>query len=249
MTLRKIISAALGLLLIGSGIAAGKDKENNSAVQVVDSGSFGIFMNSRRVATETFSIKQGPKGSTVTSEFKADGASDTSTQDSELQLNTAGELEKYEWKEVSPGKTQAVVLPNDNFLIERVTPAPGDKPLEQPFMLPASTSILDDYFFIQREVLVWKYLAIGCRQDKGQVQCLPNQKTQFGTLDPHPPGSSMAVSMAFSGKEQIPIRGVERALNRFTLKTENGDWSLWLDDQFKLVRILIENDKTEVLRD
>lgn len=248
MTHTRIVSVALALLLLLL-MAAAKDKEKEPIIQAVDSGSFGVFMNGRRVATETFSIKQGSKGSTVTSEFKADGASETSTQDSELQLNAAGELEKYEWKEVSPGKTQAVVLPNDNFLIERVTPNPGDKPLEQPFMLPASTSILDDYFFIQREVLVWKYLAIGCRQDKGQVQCLANQKTQFGTLDPHPPGNSMAVSMAFSGKEKITIRGVERELNRFTLKTENGDWSLWLDDQFKLVRILIASDNTEVVRD
>ncbi len=247
MTHRKAISVTLGLLLIGSVIAAGKDKEN-SGVQTVDSGSFGVFMNGRRVATETFSIKQGPKGSTVISEFKADGGSDTSTQDSDLQLNAAGELEKYEWNEVSPGKSQAVVLPNDNFLIERVTPNPGDKPLEQPFMLPTSTSILDDYFFIQREVLAWKFLAMGCRQNNGPFECVANQKTQFGTLDPHS-RSSMAVSMAFSGKEKIPIRGVDRELSRFTLKTENGDWSLWLDDHLKLVRILIASDNTEVIRD
>ncbi len=248
MKLTKTVPVVFALLLLGGVIAAGRDKDNDSSAQAVDSGSFGVFMNGRRVATETFSIKQGPKGSTVTSEFKADGTSETSTQDSELQLSAAGELQKYEWKEVSPGKTQAVVLPNDNFLIERVTANPADKPQEQPFMLPASTSILDDYFFIQREVLVWKYLAIGCRQDKGQVQCMANQKTQFGTLDPHS-RSSMAVSVAFSGKEKIPIRGEERDLNRFTLKTENGDWSLWLDDQFKLVRILIATDNTEVLRD
>jgi hypothetical protein len=242
-----LIPALLMFWLIAASIAIGKDKDPGS--QMVDSGSFGVFMNGRRVATETFSIKQGAKGSVVTSEFKADGAADSSTQDSELQLNSAGELGKYEWKEVSPGKAQAVVLPNDNFLVERVTANPTEKPQEQPFMLPTSTSILDDYFFVQREVLAWKYLAIGCRQDKGQVQCLANQKTQFGTLDPHPPGSSRAVSMEFSGKEKIAVRGVERDLSRFTLKTENGDWSLWLDDQFKLVRIVIPSDNTEVVRD
>jgi hypothetical protein len=249
LIVRKSLTVTLSLLIVTALIAAGKDKDEKApGTQMVDSGSFGVVMNGRRVATETFSVKQGSKGSIVTSEFKADGASDTSIQDSELQLNAAGELEKYEWKEVSPGKIQAVVLPNDNFLIERVTLNPVDKPQEQPFMLPTSTSILDNYFFVQREVLAWKYLAIGCRQDKGQVQCLANQKTQFGTLNPHE-RSSMAVSMEYSGKEKLPIRGVERDLYRFTLKTEAGDWSLWLDDQFKLVRILIASDNTEVLRD
>ena len=28
-----------------------------------------------------------------------------------------------------------------------------------------------------------------------------------------------------------------------------GDWSMWLDDQFKLVRILVASDNTEVVRD
>ncbi|MGH9511689.1 MAG: hypothetical protein ACRD2U_06085 [Terriglobales bacterium] len=246
MIFRKTVPPILGFLLIASFYAPAKEKD--VPTQMVDSGSFGVFMNGRRVATETFSIKQGPAGSTVTSEFKADGASGTATQDSDLQLSAAGDLQKYEWKEISPGKTEAVVLPNDNFLIEKVIQNPGDKPVEQPFMLPASTSILDEYFFVQREVLVWKYLAIGCRQDKGQVQCLANQKTQFGTLDPHS-RSSMAVSVEFSGKENVKIGGVDRQLNKFTLRTENGDWFLWLDDQFKLLRILIPGDNTEVLRD
>jgi hypothetical protein len=245
VTARNLILALLTLLMAGL-IVMGKDKEPGG--QMVDSGSFGVFMNGRRVATETFSITQGPKGSTVTSEFNADGQAQSATQDSELDLNPAGELVKYDWKEVTPGKTQAVVLPNDNFLIERVTANPTDKPQEKPFMLPSSTSILDNYFFIDREVLVWKYLATSCRQQQGQTQCLVNQKTQFGTLNPHEE-NSMAVSVEFSGKDRIPIRGVDRDLNRFTLKTENGDWSLWLDDQFKLIRILIAGDNTEVLRD
>lgn len=247
-----LVLATLELFLMSVTVAMGKDKDKEKdkdpGIQMVDSGSFGVFMNGRRVATETFSIKQGSKGSVVTSEFKADGASETSTQNSELQLNAAGELQKYEWKEVSPGKAQAVVVPNDSFLLERVTVNPTEKAHEHPFMLPTSTSILDDYFFVQREVLAWKYLAIGCRQNKGQVECPANQKTQFGTLNPHEV-SSTPVSMEFSGKEKVAIRGTERELDRFTLKTENGDWSMWLDDQFKVIRIVIADANTEVVRD
>ena len=55
--------------------------------------------------------------------------------------------------------------------------------------------------------------------------------------------------MAFTGKEKVPVHGVERELDHFVLKSETGDWSMWLDDQFKLVRILVASDNTEVVRD
>ena len=45
------------------------------------------------------------------------------------------------------------------------------------------------------------------------------------------------------------MHGAERELNHFLLKSDAGDWSLWLDDQFKVVRILVTSDNTEVVRD
>ena len=247
MTVRTL--GGIWLLLISVVLGAtGKDKDKETGVNLVDSGSFGVFMNGRRVATETFSVEQNNSGSVATSEFKTDASSDRAVQSSELRLSGSGDIVKYEWKELSPGQAQAIVLPNENFLIERSHNNPQDKQEEHPFLLPTSTSILDDYFFIHREILAWKFLAIGCRQDKGQVQCPVSQRTQFGTLNPHQ-RASMPVSMEFSGREKVPIRGVERELNRFTLKADGGDWALWLDDQFKVVRILVASDNTEVVRD
>ena len=43
--------------------------------------------------------------------------------------------------------------------------------------------------------------------------------------------------------------GTERELGRFNLTGEGISWALWLDDQHKLVRILIPSDNTEVVRD
>ena len=243
------VLGVLWLLLNSVALAGtGKDKDKESADHIVDSGSFGVFMNGHRVGTETFSIQQNSNGSVATSEFKTEAAADKAVQSSELRLNASGDIIKYEWKEVSPGQAQAVVLPNENFLIERSHNNPQDKQDEHPFLLPVSTSILDDYFFIHREILAWKFLATGCRQDKGQVQCPVSQRTQFGALNPHQ-RSSMPVSMEFSGREKITVHGVERELNRFNLKSEGGDWALWLDDQFKVVRILVTGDNTEVVRD
>ena len=252
MKIRTVLALwMLGLLLIPAAVAGtGKDKEKEKepAGHMVDSGSFGVFMNGHRVATETFSVQQSRSGSVATSEFKTEEGVNKAVQSSVLQLSADGNLLKYEWKEVSPGQAQAVVLPNENFLIERSHNTPQDKEEEHPFLLPASTSVLDDYFFIHREILAWKFLAAGCRQDKGEIQCPVSQRTQFGTLNPHQ-RASMAVSMEFSGKEKVTVRGVERELNRFTLKSEGGDWALWLDDQFKVVRILVATDNTEIVRD
>ncbi len=238
-----LVPAALCLLLMPAAASA-----KGPSDQMVDSGSFGVFMNGRRIATETFSIQQAGSGSSITSEFKSEAGTDKAAQSSELELNNAGELKKYEWKEISPGQSQAVVVPNESFLTERFSNSPQEKQHEQPFLLPASTSILDDYFFIQREVLAWKFLATSCKQEKGELKCPLKERAQFGTLNPHA-RASMPVSVEFAGREKVSIHGAERQLNRLDLKSDSGDWTLWLDDQFKLQRILIPGDNTEVVRD
>jgi hypothetical protein len=237
----------LSLLAVSTALAASKD-DKAPAAQMVDSGSFGVFMNGRRVATETFSIHQSSVGSSIVSEFKSEAGTDKADQTSDWQMAANSELRKYEWKEVTPGQSQAVVLPNQDFLIERFRNSPQDKEQEQPFLLPSSSSLLDDYFFVQREVLAWKFLATSCKQDKGALQCPLKQPVQFGALNPHA-RSSMSVTMEFAGREKVTIRGAERELNRLNLKSESSSWALWLDDQYTLQRILISGDNTEVVRD
>jgi len=66
------------------------------------------------------------------------------------------------------GEAESVVLPNDDFLTEKWRTGPEEKEHEQPYLLPLSTSILDDYFFIHREVLAWKFLAHPANRTKGK---------------------------------------------------------------------------------
>jgi hypothetical protein len=236
------------LLSMPAGAGGKDDKTKTPPAQMVDSGSFGVFINGHRMATETFSIHQSSGGSSIASQFKSEAGTDKAEQTSDWQMAANGELQKYEWKEISPGQSQAVVQPNQDFLIERFRNSPQDKDQEQPFMLPASSSMLDDYFFVQREVLAWKFLASSCKQEKGALQCPLKQPVQFGALNPHA-RSSMSVAVVFGGREKVTIRGAERELNRVDLKTDSATWTLWLDDQFKLQRILIVGENTEVLRD
>jgi hypothetical protein len=243
----RIMRAGIAGMLLTPVIAGAGDKKD-AAGQMVDSGSLGIFMNGHRIATETFSIQQDTNGSVIASQFKTEEGVDKAAQSSELQLTSTGEIRKYEWKELSPGKAQATVAPSNDYLMEHISGGPDEKPEDQPFLLPTSTSVLDDYFFIHREVLVWRYLATACKQEKGTVQCPANQKTQFGAMNPHQ-RTSLPLSVEFSGRDKISIRGTERELNKFILRAEGGDWTMWLDDQFKLQRILVASDNTEVIRD
>jgi len=222
-------------------------KEKEPQASSVDSGSFGVFMRGRRVGTETFSITQSGNGSVIHSEFKTEGSSNQALQSSEMVLTPGGEIRRYDWKETSPEKGESSVLPNDEFLTQKWSDPQG-KSQEQPYLLPTSTSILDDYFFVHREVLAWKYMASICSQQNGQLACAGKQMAKFGTLNPHQHSSAPA-SMEYLGREKLAIRGVEQELNKLELKSETGTWNLWLDDRFKLLRILIPSEETEVLRD
>ena len=245
--------ARLGLilvLLLAGGLAVyAKDKEKESPGQMVDSGSFAVLKNGRRVATEKFSIQKNASGSTVTSQLDAAADVDTAKQNSELRLTPSGDLIRYEWHDVIPGKADLVVTPNDQFLIEKITTAVATKAAEQPFLMPTSTMILDNNSFVQREVLVWRYLASSCKQESGKTLC-PKEPAQFGVLVPQD-RTSMKVTVEPVGMEKVKINGTERELLHLHLKDDSGDWMLWLDDQnsFKLVRIVISGDNTEILRD
>jgi hypothetical protein len=232
---------------LASAAPVPKEKEKEHEGKKVDSGSFGVFQNGHRVGTETFSIYENANGSVVQSEFKTENAPTQDVQTSELQLTASGNIRRYEWKELSPEKAASVVVPNEDFLNQKWS-AEGDKDHEQPYLLPATTSILDDYFFIQREVLAWKFLAAACKQEGGQVRCPPRQRAQFGTMNPrqHSSAPLMAESL---GREKVNLKSGPQELNKLELKNDAGTWELWLDDQWKVMRISIEAENTVVDRD
>jgi len=225
-----------------------KEKEKEHEGKNVDSGSFGVFQNGHRVGTETFSIYQTSNGSVIQSEFKTENAPTPAVQTSEMQLTASGDIRRYEWNELSPEKAESVVLPNDDFLTQKWRTGPQQKEQEQPYLLPASTSILDDYFFIHREVLAWKFLGAACKQEKGQVQCPLKQRAQFGTMNPHQ-HSSAPLSAEFLGREKVSLKGGQQDLIKLELKNDAGTWQLWLDDQFKVMRMSVVGENTEVVRD
>ena len=223
-----------------------KDKPKTAAT-TVDSGSFGIFVKGQRVVTETFSIQQQNGASVIKSQLKETGGADPATQKSDLELSATGELLSYEWSQPSGGSL--TVLPKNDFLIEKITPSSSAKTAEKPFLMPSTSSILDNNFFVHREVLVWRYLAADCKPEGGDLKCQQGP-AQFGTLVPQDQ-TSASVRLELVGKEKVTIRGAERELLRLNLTGESFEWGLWVDpqDQFKLMRVAIPADNTEVVRD
>jgi len=239
----------LGILLaavVAAAHAADK-KEQPKGSQTVDSGSFGVFINGNRVATETFTVQQQNSASVVKSQLKATVGADPVVQKSDLEITSSGELLRYDWSQASGGSL--TVMPNNEFLIEKITSPNSTKPAEQPFLMPSTSAILDNNFFVHREVLAWRFLSGACKSEGGNLKC-QQSPSDFGVLVPQD-RTSIHVQMELVGKEKVTIRGTERELLRLNLKGDNFQWNLWVDDrdQFKLMRVAIPADNTEVVRD
>jgi hypothetical protein len=223
-----------------------KDKPRPAGALQIDSGTFGVFVKGQRVVTETFTVQQENGVSDVKSRLQETAGAARTNQHSELQMTGSGELVRYEWGD---GSGSLVVTPNNEFLLEKITPSAGAKPAEQPFLMPNTSAILDNNFFIHRQVLAWRYLATNCQTQNGALKCQQGA-VEFGVLIPQD-RTSARVRMELVGREKVTIRGTERELLRLNLKGEAFSWALWVDekDRFKLMRVLVPDDNTEVVRD
>jgi hypothetical protein len=247
-TARSAVSVlALSLVALTVVHAADKKKDQGKGSQTIDKGEFGIFVKGQRVANETFTIHQESDASVIKSELKETVGSDPNSQKSDLEINSKGELLRYEWSQSSGGSLS--VFPDNDFLKERIFASGSAKPAEQAYLLPSSSSILDNNFFIHREILIWRFLAADCKPDTGGLKC-QQDPGEFGVLIPQD-RTSIHVRLELVGKEKVTIRGAERELLRLNLKGENFQWALWVDDkdQFKLIRASIPADNTEVVRE
>jgi len=238
---------ASSLALLTPSLARDKKEPKPGAAQTVDSGAFGVFVKGQRVATETFDIQQQNSESSIKSQLKQLVGSDPVSQKSDLQITSNGQLIRYEWSQSSGGSL--TLLPNNEFLIEKIVTPSSSKPAEQSFLMPNTSVILDNNFFIQREVLIWRYLAANCNPENGSMKC-KQEPAEFGIVIPQD-RSSARIRISLVGPEKVTWHGAERNLMRLNLKGDDFEWALWVDDSdhFKLMRVAIPADNTEVVRD
>jgi hypothetical protein len=257
-------SIFLGAVLLAATSLSAGDKDKPPAdkleTKTVDSGSFGIYLDGRRIGTETFKIEQRPDFSVATATVKVDDGKSKAEQTSEMRVSPTGDLRSYTWRSSVPQAEESTVEAQKDLLVEHVIPA-DQKKVDVPHMLPVSTVILDDNFFSQREILLWRYLATGCVWKEGQGRlCSPSS---YVILVPRQHAATNA-TMEFVGVDKTTVKGVEKQLNKMTLKTggpnravmlndqkdsEPGQWLLWVDDQYKIVKMTVPGTNLEVIRD
>ena len=244
--------------------ASDKPREKSNS-KVADSGSFGIYLNGKRVGTETFNItetlnnERRPEYSTTTSEIKFDDGKFKADQTAEMQVSAKGDLRSYVWHATVPQKEEASVELKDQLLVEHIIPA-DQKKVDVQHMLPAQTVILDDNFFSQREVLLWWYLSNGCQRQNNELMC---GARKFVILVPHQHASGNA-TLELMGQDKVMVKGSERELNKVKLETtgpqamtwlndqtreDSTEWVLWVDDQYKVIKMTVAGSGIEVVRD
>ncbi len=236
------LTLTMALIVSASSVAMAKNE------QEIDSGTFGVFVKGKRVINENFSIHQADGASIVKSQLKEAPGAPEVEQKSELEMGPKGDLIRYDWSAIGGGSLE--VLPKNEFLIERITPPNSTKPAEQPFLMPNTSFILDNNFFVQREVLAWRYLASDCKVEAGQPLKCHKAPTEFGVLVPQD-RTSMRVKIQLVGTEKVTIHSADKQLLRLNLSGDGFEWHLWVDgnDGFKLMRIEIPADDIEVVRD
>jgi hypothetical protein len=241
--------ALLVLASIAVAFAAPKAKTKAADDKLVDSGSYSILVDGKRVGSETFNITQHGNSSVTSSQIKISSGDTRAEQSSVLEMTSSGQLIRYAWKETSPEKNETTVDVTQTTVMQHDVLANGKKPIDLPYMISSSTLVLDDNFFSHRQVLVWRYLAEACKAVADKPGCVL-QPLKLGVLVPaqHTPA---VVSIEFGANEKLTVKGAERDTMRLKMMSADLEWQIWVDpaDSYKIVRILVPANKTEVLRD
>src|SRR3954465_6243686 len=186
MRLKSSVSMSLLLLLACTSLNGADKNDKKIAPSSVDAGTFAIMVGGRRVASETFHVDQRQDGSSISSELKFEDANLKAIQNSEMTMQPNGLLKKYTWKEVTPGKAQIVVEPQDEqFMVAHVSENAGADAKDTVHPLAPETSIMDDNFFSHMEVLTWKYMAFGCKLNAQQQTVCNWRPLRMPVFIPH----------------------------------------------------------------
>ena len=241
MMLRNCLLASL---LLFSALGSASSNKSSKGGTVVDQGTFAIFQNGQRFATESFVIRQFPDSSITSAELRSEKlASAQIAQSSELTLNPDGTVQRYEWKQNIPPHNSATVEVKNQFLTMHYVS--DGKQGDQSFFLLPDVFVLDDYFFAAREVLLWRYMAGVCKpRPNGECDL---ERTRYAVLIPRRQHSEQ-VFVEMKGYDDMPFSGRPQHLRHFVIEADGQDWHLWLDSNMKLVRISIPSNGTEILR-
>jgi hypothetical protein len=108
---------------------------------------------------------------------------------------------------------------------------------------------------------LWWYLANGCRRQDNSLLCAIGK---FVVLVPRQHASGNA-TLELMGQEKVMVKGVERELNKVKLDmtgpqtltwlndqsrdSDSAQWVLWVDDQYRVIKMTVAGSTVEIVRD
>jgi hypothetical protein len=214
---------------------------DQKAPNVADSGSFAISVNGKRVAVEKFSMKQGTSGNSVSSTLEFDDGKTKAHQQAELEMGSDGSFRKYTWQEMTPGKARITAEPQDkSFITVKQKGSDTDNGKENVHPLDINAiSIIDTNFYSHVEVMMWKYMALSCREKHCAAQKLP-------IFVPYQEMSQL-FTVSYTGNDYVPMQTGRLEMSRFKVQTENGDMDIWMDG-FRIMKLRLPG-AVEVVRE
>lgn len=214
--------------------------------KVVDAGTYSITVDGARVGTETFKIQDMGATNVTTSQIKITSGN-KAEQSSVLTMTSAGDLVRYAWREISPGKSETSVEVTEKAVMQHLV-IPGEKKATDiPYMTPNSTMVLDDNAFVHRQLLVWRFLRSSCSVTDGKETCANGK---LGVLVPAQHVIAV-MSIELVGVEKMQYKGAEKDVAHLKLTSDDVEWNIWVDpaDSYKILRMNIPANKVEVTRD
>ena len=98
---------------------------------------------------------------------------------------------------------------------------------------------------MHREVLAWKYLRLGVTNRQMQA----HETQTIWNIESAAAYFGIRHHVVLLGPEMVAKGDTKEKRYKMELKSDGGIWQLWLDDKFKVVRISIPSENTEVVRD
>jgi hypothetical protein len=228
-------------VILLSALAIAADQKGGTTV---DSGSFVVMVGGKRVAKENFTMQQGANGNSVVSTLEFDNGTAKAQQQADLEVGSNGALHKYTWQELKPGKAKVVTEPQDTFIVvhQKMSETDTGKDITHP-LDASTTSIVDENFYSHVQVLIWRYMAMNC---DAKMQC-KFEEQKLPVFVPHE-DMTQVFTLSYAGDQAILVKKSMMKANKFQVKTEVGEMTVWMDG-VKMVKLSLPGSNVEVVRE
>lgn len=234
---RPLVTRTAQLLLAWSMAGRPATSAAQQPADLLDVGSFTLFVDDQRAGREQFSMRQSRGADGITYELRSESATGDRRSAVRLEADSAGTPLRYSVEE-RIGATVSLRLGGQRVrgrfttLSRSVT---GEAARE--YLLLPGTMVLEREGVLQYALLVRGALG-------------PGDSTSLPVLTPTTNQSGRARLTLQSTTDTVVIAGSRRAARRWSLTShDNEERIIWADDSGRLLRVRISSRRFEAVRD